>query len=48
MMILQNFKFMYEGGAYKFNLLKLKPSFEMTKNMKIKTRNEFSKKIQFL
>ena len=44
---LELYKFMYEGGAYKFNLLKLKPSFEMTKNMKIKTRSEFTRKIQF-
>ena len=41
------YKFMYEGGAYKFNLLKLRPSFEMTKDMKIKTRTEFNRKIQF-
>ena len=44
---LELYKFMYEGGEYKFNLLKLKPSFEMTKDMKIRTRNEFSRKIKF-
>ena len=44
---LELYKYMYEGGAYKFNLLKLKPSFEMTKEMTIKTRTEFNRKIQF-
>ena len=32
---------------YIFNLLKLKPSFEMTKNMNIKTRTKFNRKISF-
>ena len=41
------YEFMYNGGEYKFNLLKLKPSFEMTKDMKIKTRTEFTRKIKF-
>ena len=41
------YKYMYEGGEYKFNLLKLKPSFEMTKDMNIKTRTQFCRKIKF-
>ena len=44
---LELYKFMYNGGEYKFNLLKLKPSFEMTKDMKIKTRTQFCRKIKF-
>lgn len=44
---LELYKFMFEGGEYKFNLLKLKPSFEMTKDMKIKTRSEFTRQIKF-
>ena len=41
------YKHLYEGGEYTFNLLKLKPSFEMTKNMNIKTRTQFNRKIKF-
>ena len=44
---LELYKYMYEGGEYKFNLLKLKPSFEMTKDMKIKSRTEFTRRIKF-
>ena len=44
---LELYKFMYNGGEYKFNLLKLRPSFEMTKDMKIKTRTEFTRRIKF-
>lgn len=44
---LELYKFMYEGGEYKFNLLKLRPSFEMTKDMKIRSRTEFCRKIRF-
>ena len=44
---LELYKFMFEGGEYKFNLLKLRPSFEMTKDMKIKTRTEFTRRIKF-
>ena len=44
---LELYKYMYNGGEYKFNLLKLKPSFEMTKDMKIKSRTEFTRKIKF-
>ena len=38
---------MKDGEAYKFNLLKLKPSFEMGKNMTIKSRSEFNRQIKF-
>ena len=44
---LELYKYMYNGGEYKFNLLKLKPSFEMTKDMKIKSRTEFTRRIKF-
>ena len=44
---LELYKFMYNGGEYKFNLLKLRPSFEMTKDMKIKSRTEFNRRIKF-
>lgn len=44
---LELYKYMYNGGEYKFNLLKLKPSFEMTKDMKIRSRTEFTRKIKF-
>ena len=41
------YKKMYNGEPYKFNLLKLRPSFEMNKNMTIKTRTEFNRQIKF-
>ena len=41
------YKRLYEGEPYKFNLLKLKPSFEMTKECTIKTRTEFNRQISF-
>ena len=44
---LELYQYMYNGGEYKFNLLKLKPSFEMTKDMKIKSRTEFTRRISF-
>ena len=44
---LELYKHLYDGGEYNFNLLKLKPSFEMTKNMNIKTRTKFNRKISF-
>ena len=44
---LELYKKLYNGEAYKFNLLKLKPSFEMGKNMTIKSRSEFNRQIKF-
>lgn len=41
------YKKLYDGEAYKFNLLKLKPSFEMNKNMTIKSRLQFNRVIKF-
>ena len=41
------YKKLYDGEAYKFNLLKLKPSFEMNKNMTIKSRAQFNRVIKF-
>ena len=44
---LELYKKLYNGEPYTFNLLKMKPSFEMNKNMTIKTRTQFTRQIKF-
>ncbi|ELP87116.1 hypothetical protein EIN_496210 [Entamoeba invadens IP1] len=41
------YKKLYAGESYTFNLLELKPSFEFSKTFDIKTRENFTRKIQF-
>lgn len=44
---LELYQKLYNGEPYTFNLLKLRPSFEMNKDMTIKTRTEFTRQIKF-
>src|SRR5574344_284462 len=44
---LELYKMLYEGKNYNFNLLQLRPSFEFTKDFKIKSRSQFSRNIKF-
>ncbi|ELP87597.1 hypothetical protein EIN_145810 [Entamoeba invadens IP1] len=41
------YKKLYAGESYTYNLLELKPSFEFSKTFDIKTRENFTRKIQF-
>ncbi|ELP87952.1 hypothetical protein EIN_417710 [Entamoeba invadens IP1] len=44
---LELYKKLYDGESFNFNLLQLRPSFEFTKDFKIKSRSQFCRNIKF-
>ncbi|ELP86280.1 hypothetical protein EIN_114440 [Entamoeba invadens IP1] len=44
---LELYKKLYDGESFNFNLLQLRPSFEFTKDFRIKSRSQFCRNIKF-